>query len=580
MRKIALAFSLSVLVFGQGCTITIPAGLLQPGKIGLQGSPVPVPSVGPLSTPKPGDFPSFGPLTPPSFNPTDPACVAEAKTTLDRYDLDQDGQWSYQEFVAWYAGVLATSNGCPVAGIDDAKNEPPMMANNGGSLVSSGKVKVIAPRSNYAGLDSNGSVAGNAIAMPPALIANNGGIVLSGTISAKMGIAAPAAPMPGPVLISDQGGGSMPIPMPVQHCFPDPKSAFNKIDLDHNGKISLGELCRNPYFPPIIPPRPQPSVVPLPSASPTPGPADCKTGFVQADINHDGYVEFGEFLRTRMPMPIPLPPIATPPMPMGFDDAAGGLVANNSSARLGANSTLVPVAKQLPVDGNLPLYIAIKQQFTSMDVNGDGRLDAAEWCGFATPTPAPTPTPWASPVIYPPIPTPTPAANVCTIIKADANGDGVVTWDEFYSWSQQYGQPTPTKDQAYQQFQALDVNGDGQIDQDEATQWCHPESNPTPTPLPSIPGDLGCGPTFDRFDTNHDGFVSYDEYAEGRYQQLAYFKAPSLSEIAATKAGFRQEAAQFDADGDGQLSLSEFIVACPRGASLPIPTPYPSYGLD
>lgn len=500
MRKIAIAAGVGLLVVSQGCTLTIPAGVLN----GLKGLNQPVgvtgATPGPVGTTSPGKppvqpRPPIGTLAPFSPPPVNAGCSQLAMDTMKRYDQDGDGSWSYSEFVSWYAAQLATSNGCPVT---SDQEELGLISNNAGAV------------------SANAAVVSNA----GTLVANHGGGLVSdhGPVISNNGGA-----------LIDANGAAILLP-PRQNCFPDPKSAFLKTDLNGDGKVSIDELCGNPFFPPfqtVV----QTSPVPTPYfPSPTPG-GDCHADFKQADTNGDGFVDFQEFQFSRFRQLLPIP--------------AGAPIRDASGATVGTTNAIA-------VDGNLPMLIMIKQQFSQLDANGDGRLDGDEWCGTVS---SATPTPM-------PFPTATPVPGNCDLLKADLDGDAAVTWGEYYSYLLQSSNAAPNKDIAYTMFTKLDRNGDGQLYGDELC-------NNLPPVAPPVTVGSNCGQVFDKYDTNHDGYLSYDEYAEGRWSQIAFIKAPGAAAEASMKASFRTEAGKYDADGDGQLSLAEFIVACPTGSVVP-----------
>lgn len=97
-----------------------------------------------------------------------------------------------------------------------------------------------------------------------------------------------------------------------------------------------------------------------------------------------------------------------------------------------------------------------------------------------------------------------------------------------------------------------------------------PSATPTATPS-AVPSDVpqstttvsnGCDADFAAFDTDKSGKLNADEYADGRYSQVRFIKAPTADEVAAMKEGFRQEHKAKDADGDGALDLTEFRTTC------------------
>lgn len=230
---------------------------------------------------------------------------------------------------------------------------------------------------------------------------------------------------------------------------------------------------------------------------------DCKETFLRADANQDGRVDFREYSQADY----------SPPPPDGM-----------------ARPAVMPSDEEM------------KRRFSSKDANRDGYLTAEEFCG---------------PGIKP-LPTPTPVSpGTCDeFSKLDGNRDGFVKWEEFYR------EPGPNenvnwetyKDDYYRKFKSYDQNGNGHIDPSEMCGG-GPIIQQPPT------GDK-CTQEFYSFDRDRSGFVTYDEYAAGRYGQIRFIQAPSQEEASKFIYDFKARARNFDANGDEQLSLEEFTKGC------------------
>ena len=87
--------------------------------------------------------------------------------------------------------------------------------------------------------------------------------------------------------------------------------------------------------------------------------------------------------------------------------------------------------------------------------------------------------------------------------------------------------------------------------------------------IATFPGT--CAKLFASYDTNQDGFVDIAEYAQGRWSELRFIKAPTPDEEKRQRATFEAQAKLYDANGDGKLNLLEFLVICPtNGADAPV----------
>ncbi|MDB5097104.1 MAG: hypothetical protein JWM80_1525, partial [Cyanobacteria bacterium RYN_339] len=116
---------------------------------------------------------------------------------------------------------------------------------------------------------------------------------------------------------------------------------------------------------------------------------------------------------------------------------------------------------------------------------------------------------------------------------------------------------------AYAGFKGLDRNGDGLLDQSEVCAAPMP-IDPVPVPKPSTGTGTGqCGSLFDTWDGDGDQTITFDEYADAKWAELKFIKAPSAEDEKATRARFFAEAKQFDANGNGSLDFVEFLKICP-----------------
>ncbi|MDB5097499.1 MAG: EF-hand domain pair, partial [Cyanobacteria bacterium RYN_339] len=340
---------------------------------------------------------------------TTAACTRGAIEVLDRYDANHNKSLEFEEFMGWYQ-AMARTQGCNGPIMDD--DLPRIIEHGGGpnagNIIANGAGGLQGQRHVMQQAGSTIAIAGHGV-----IISNNSGLLIAGQGGALItnnggGLIANN----GTGLVSGNGGGlisnntggwmtdgnggtpsdpginegDMPRPMPACGPLPDPKTAFSKADLNGDGRIDLQELCQFPFFAPGVPI----GIDPMPPVMPPIG-NDCKNGFQRADLNHDGFVTPDEFFKARG---------------VPFD-----------GPQLNANQAL----PQAFVDA---IMISNKGDFARRDRNGDGRIDGGEWCGY-DPKPIPMPVP-----SYRPKPRPQPAE--CDLSYADLDGDGFVSWEEYY----------------------------------------------------------------------------------------------------------------------------------------------------
>lgn len=542
MRKLSLVAGVAVVLASQGCTLKIPTGLLNgaflqgslPGATAVPGTP---------ANTKPGVTPPVMPKPPVQIGQ---ACTAASLAVLNTYDANGDKALDLDEFVRWYEPA-AQANACPVP--EDAP-EGQLISNNAGGLITAagGGLKQRRVQSTIA-IAGHGVIISN---NSGTVIAGNGNVVVSnngsGIISNNaVGLISDNA---GPGVICNDGGcpGDQP-PMPSCGGFPDPKTAFQKADRNGDGRIDLQELCEFPFFP-VQPPDGTYVPMPTPPKPPMPIGNDCKTGFQRADLNQDGVVTPDEFFKARG-VPYDGPQLAT--------------------------------NQALPPEFVNAIMVSNKGDFARRDANGDGRIDPGEWCNYQ-PVPIPLPRPSFRPQPMP----------ACDLATADYDGDGQVSWEEYFEANTPvfegvddvavYGD---AKGLAYAGFKALDRNGDGLLDQAEMCAQPPVQEEPLPPqPLPQPSGNGQCGSLFDTWDADGDQQISFDEYADAKWNELRFLKAPTADEEQATRAKFASEAKQYDANGNGSLDFIEFLKVCPSyvpntvavSAGRPNVTPTPTPG--
>lgn len=167
--------------------------------------------------------------------------------------------------------------------------------------------------------------------------------------------------------------------------------------------------------------------------------------------------------------------------------------------------------------------------------------------------------------------------------KFDLNGDGVITCDEFVAVLTQPtkgGRPVP-RETAVQMFRNADRDGNGTVTLEEfAFAWADEQVTTAREQARQkeeeieravrdaletqvFPAYHGLRSTFDSYDTNGMGYISYDQFAQALVQQFG----PSIS-----ADDVQMLAQRFDADGNGLIDYDEFQRAFgPQGVAAAPP---------
>ena len=167
--------------------------------------------------------------------------------------------------------------------------------------------------------------------------------------------------------------------------------------------------------------------------------------------------------------------------------------------------------------------------------------------------------------------------------KFDLDGDGVISCDEFVHV---LTRPTPngrpmSRDMAVQMFQDADRNGNGVVSLEEfAIAWANQQvstarerarreeeevERAVRDALQSqvFPSYHGLKGHFDSYDTNGNGYISYDQFAQALLQQFG----PGISEDEVQVLAQR-----FDIDGNGLIDYDEVSAHSAAGAhASPLP---------
>lgn len=225
---------------------------------------------------------------------------------------------------------------------------------------------------------------------------------------------------------------------------------------------------------------------------------DCKAAFAQVDKNADGFVTWEEFYGSR---PVP-----------ATGDAE------------------VAAAKDKAMEA-----------FKQADKDGDGKVSLDEHCAMGPGQPG-----------LPPV-MPQPADCVGLFVRADANQDGQISWEEYYTF-RLAGKPAEDpafKEQVNKQFQELDTSDNENLDKEEWAKHC------AAMPQPPV-GEPPAGGCLAPFDFNRDGKVSFEEFSK------AY---AVRSDVA--PADYKLKFESLDTNKDGMLDEQELC----RNQPMPQPQP-------
>lgn len=91
------------------------------------------------------------------------------------------------------------------------------------------------------------------------------------------------------------------------------------------------------------------------------------------------------------------------------------------------------------------------------------------------------------------------------------------------------------------------------------------ELKPPPGGAPetlSTASQATCDKRFAEFDTNRDGRLSYEEFADGRFGMIRFAVAPSDAEVRGFIARYMRLARAADSNRDGWLTLLEHRAQC------------------
>jgi Ca2+-binding EF-hand superfamily protein len=291
--------------------------------------------------------------------------------------------------------------------------------------------------------------------------------------------------------------------------FDEPKGVFEKADQNRDREIDPGEFC---------------TISEALFGAPPPPDGGCGDGFRGADADGDGRVSVEEYVRADFHGP----------------------------CKTGGETVCAMV---------MPTQEVLKNRFVKLDLTQDGFLDPKEWCngGFISQPPTVDPrVPNQPPTVDPRVPIMPPIANGnCPDDERDANGDGLISWDEFYTKRTETIRMTPEgavrfKEQAYAEFQKRDTNGDGSLDQ--AERGCTGGVKPAPNDA--------CAAGFKDLDADRDGFLSPEEYVNGKWGQIRFIQAPTKEEEQRMRDSFRSEFKAHDFSGDARLSYDEHAALC------------------
>ena len=452
---------------------------------------------------KPTAKPTAAITTPPT-----PPPGAGCDDAFAKYDRDQDGAWSIDEFLGWDGSRPRPKTPCGGGGIVSSHGGGLIAVSGGGTIVAAGGGSLLPKR-----------------VLQQAIISNDGGVLISNNSGGLI-----AAGNAGG-LISSGPNGAMIAPMPFPCPPDDPKFRFAQFDHDGDGKIAVGEFCngplKRPHPQPTGGPEPWPTGGPYPE--PTPGPYGCEDGFFRSDRDGDGLVSPEEFKLSYV----------TP-----------DVVYSNNGGNEGAWISAPAIDP----------YVIFKSQ----DQDGDGYLSLEESCGYDTyPVETPPPADWCG--FYKvdadgdgeatweeyvgwslrnEFPAPSKDVVYTRFASQDFDQNWVITQDEYCGFvePEPYPYPTPTP----------------------VASWYpspKPTWYPTPTPAPTAAPGSACLDAVVAAGAKN-GPITFDAYAKARFDQVRFFQQPSDEDVKAMLENYASEARAYDRDNDGRLSYDEAKALC------------------
>jgi Ca2+-binding EF-hand superfamily protein len=310
--------------------------------------------------------------------------------------------------------------------------------------------------------------------------------------------------------------------------YPGDRDRFEKLDRNRDRFLTIDEWCSE--------------------VKPTPPPNDdCKDKLKVWDRNGDGKVSLDEYLGANPNMADAS--VSFRPMDKngdGFltpDELCGDKPPASPPPKDDCKEQFATLDRDRDGSVSLEEFLAVypgdRDRFDKLNRNGDKVLSPEEWCNDVKPTPPPV------------------DCNRSAVIM-DVNQDGSISPDEYISYMMQQQNVTNPgqdyKDNLTAELKGKDGNRDGVI---TYVELCG-DKPPTESPKPQT----SCEKEFASFDVNGDGFVSYEEYVNGKWGQLRFVKAPTADEEAKTKAGFKADASKLDGNQDGKLSFEEYAKGC------------------
>jgi Ca2+-binding EF-hand superfamily protein len=263
-----------------------------------------------------------------------------------------------------------------------------------------------------------------------------------------------------------------------------------------------------------------------------------------------------------------------------YPKASSRAVATNASSSASASADVDSSAVAAAAAAGIPESEA-RKAFDSYDVNGDGVLDMQEFTVYLTSVFfALQHTEAFQAHGVSPIDMAAATAAQC-FAEADADGNGVLSFDEFKDWYS--ANPTSmgisadasgliSESEAHQLFESFDVNGDGVLDMMEFTAYLtsvfealsQTEDFQAHGVSPSDMAYATAAECFEEADSDHNGTLSFDEFKvwfrnhPSNGATVAALVANERGQIHEVEA--KQVFDSFDANGDGVLDPEEFTV--------------------